>query len=67
MAVGDLYSVTPAGSVPDQPGPVMAYFCALPPSGALSRDLKYIGPAVEHGHQVVPVTHVGDAEDPRLP
>src|SRR5512139_2998555 len=31
MAVGDLYSVTPAGSVPVQPGPVIAYFCALVP------------------------------------
>ncbi len=31
MPVGDLYSVTPAGSVPDQPGPVIAYFCALVP------------------------------------
>ena len=31
MPVGDLYSVTPAGSVPDQPGPVIAYFCAPVP------------------------------------
>jgi hypothetical protein len=31
MPVGALYSVTPAGSVPDQPGPVIAYFCALVP------------------------------------
>ena len=31
MPVGDLYSVTPAGSVPVQPGPVIAYFCALVP------------------------------------
>ncbi len=31
MSVGALYSVMPAGSVPDQPGPVIAYFCALVP------------------------------------
>ncbi len=31
MPVGDLYSVTPAGSVPVQPGPVIAYFCAFVP------------------------------------
>ena len=31
MLVGALYSVTPAGSVPDQPGPVMAYVCAFVP------------------------------------
>src|SRR5512134_1132284 len=31
IPVGDLYSVTPAGSVPDHPGPVIAYFCALDP------------------------------------
>src|SRR5215475_11763749 len=31
MPVGDLYSVTPAGNVPDHPGPVIAYFCALVP------------------------------------
>ena len=31
MPVGDLYSVTPAGSFPLQPGPVIAYFCAFVP------------------------------------
>ena len=31
MPVADLYSVTPAGSVPVQPGPVIANFCALVP------------------------------------
>ena len=31
MPVGDLYSVTPSGSVPFQPGPVIAYFCAFVP------------------------------------
>ena len=31
IPVGDLYSVTPAGSVPVQPGPVIAYFCAPVP------------------------------------
>src|SRR5215468_7769641 len=31
MPVGALYSVTPAGSVPVHPGPVIAYFCALVP------------------------------------
>ncbi|HET6420736.1 MAG TPA: hypothetical protein VFG19_11300, partial [Geobacteraceae bacterium] len=31
MAVGDLYSFTPAGSVPFQPGPVIAYVCGPVP------------------------------------
>ena len=31
MPVGDLYSLTPAGSVPVQPGPVTANFCAAVP------------------------------------
>jgi len=31
MPVGDWTSFKPGGSVPDQPGPVMAYACALPP------------------------------------
>ena len=30
-AVGDLTCVTPSGTVPDQPGPVMTYSWALPP------------------------------------
>ncbi len=31
IPVGDLTCVTPFGSAPDQPGPVMAYVWALPP------------------------------------
>ena len=31
VPVGDLYSVTPSGSLPVQPGPVIAYFWALSP------------------------------------
>ncbi len=31
MLVGDLYSVTPSGKSPFQPGPVIAYFWALSP------------------------------------
>ncbi len=31
MAVGESTRVTPSGSVPDQPGPVMAYAWAPPP------------------------------------
>src|SRR6185369_2283977 len=31
IAVGDLYCLTPACSVPVQPGPTIAYFCAPVP------------------------------------
>ena len=62
MSVGDLYSVTPAGSVPFQPGPVIAYFCALVPVVRLPGHLEHVGPAVEHREQEVAALHVGKAE-----
>ena len=65
MLVGDLYSLTPSGSVPFQPGPVMAYVWAGA-GGALARDLEHVGPAVQHRHQVVAVLHVRQAEHPGL-
>jgi len=35
-------------------------------SGSLTGNLENIGPAIQHGHEVVAVAHVGNTEDPRF-
>ncbi len=42
MEVADLYSVTPAGRVPVQPGPVIANFCAAVPVVRLPGSAKTV-------------------------
>ncbi len=42
MPVADLYSVTPAGRVPVQPGPVIANFCAPVPVVRLPGSAKTV-------------------------
>ena len=66
MLVGDLYSLTPAGSVPFQPGPGDRIGLRAGAGGALARHLEHRGPAVQHREQGVAALHVGDAEHPRL-
>ena len=66
MFVGDLYSVTPAGTVPFQPGPGDGVLLRSGAGRPFARDLKDVGPRVEHRHQVVAVLHLRDGEDVRL-
>ena len=51
--------LTPAGSVPFQPGPVMAYVLRAGAGGALAGHLEHVGPAVEHREEVIAALRSG--------
>lgn len=62
MLVGDLYSVTPSGSAPVQPGPVIAYVCAPGPV-VLFPGTSDVGPTIEHREKRITIAKIWKAQD----
>ena len=60
----DLYSLTPAGSVPLQPGPVMAIGLGASSGGPLAGIREHRCPGVKYAEDCVPALQVGNADDP---